>query len=148
MKKDKEHNLIYHSLHSRPMPGCMPLFMLLSALFVGGALLLVNVEMPKPLRSKGEGNVYYRDDAILRFQVNQRSPLPFALPSSLDPTKDGVTPSAGLMWAKPVSLLPLASPRIYSPAPDSAVLSSEELLALPPVSTPTEAVEADTIPAP
>lgn len=145
MKSDKEHSLIYHSLHSRPMPGCMPLFMLLSALFLGGAMLLVKVVMPEPLRPKGEGNVYYRDDAILRFQINQRSPLPLRMPESLDPTREGATSKTVLSWVKPVSLLPLSSPRIYSSAPDSAVLSSEQLMVLPPAQTaeagPTEVPE-------
>lgn len=144
MKSDKEHSLIYHSLHSRPMPGCMPLFMLLSALFLGGAMLLVKVVMPEPLRPKGEGNIYYRDDAILRFQINQRSPLPLRMPESLDPAREGASSKTALSWVKPVSLLPLASPRIYSPAPDSAVLSSEDLMALPPAQ-PTE-VEAPAQP--
>ncbi len=136
MKQDKEQSLIYHSLHSRPMPGCMPLFMLLSALFLGGAALLVQVVMPQRVRPKGEGNIYYRDDAILRHQINQRSPLPLRLPDSLDPTKSENVAAPSLSWIKPVSLLPLFSPRIYSPAPDSAVLNAADLLALPPAQNP------------
>ncbi len=138
MKHDKEHSLIYHSLHSRPMPGCMPLFMLLSALFLGGAMLLIQVVMPERIRPQGEGNLYYRDDAILRHQINQRSPLPLRLPESLDPTKENGAAASTLSWVKPVSLLPLFSPRIYSPAPDSAVLNAQDLLALPPVQQYTE----------
>ncbi len=133
MKSDKEHNLIYHSLHSRPMPGCMPLFMLLSALLVGGLMMLVHVDTPKRLRPKGEGNIYYRDDAILRYQISLRCPTPLHLPSALDPVRQEHDVAAGLSWIKPVSLLPLASPRIYTPAPDSAVLDEKALLALPPV---------------
>lgn len=133
MKSDKEHNLIYHSLHSRPMPGCMPLFMLLSALFLGGLMLLVQVDTPKRIRPKGEGNIYYRDDSILRFQISQRSPAPLHLPSALDPVRREKASSAGLSWTKPVSLMPLGSPRIYTPAPDSAVLDEKDLIALPPV---------------
>lgn len=136
MKPEKEHNLIYHSLHSRPMPGCMPLFMLLSALFLGGLMLLVQVDTPKRIRPKGEGNIYYRDDSILRFQISQRSPTPLHLPSALDPVRRENTASAGLSWIKPVSLMPLGSPRIYTPAPDSAVLDEKELIALPPAQLP------------
>lgn len=142
MKSDKEHSLIYHSLHSRPMPGCMPLFTLLSALFFGGLMMLVQVKMPEPIRPKGEGNVYYRDDAILRFQISQRSPQPLHLPDSLDPARDKYTTAATFSWIKPVTLLPLESPRIYNPAPDSAVLDAEDLMALPPLQQ--EMPEGDT----
>ncbi len=139
MKSEKEHNLIYHSLHSRPMPGCMPLFMLLSALFLGGLMLLVQVDTPKRIHPKGEGNIYYRDDSILRFQISQRSPSPLHLPSALDPVRRDNTTSTGLSWSKPVSLMPLSSPRIYTPAPDSAVLVEKDLIALPPVQQPPAA---------
>ena len=146
MKSDKEHSLIYHSLHSRPMPGCMPLFMVLSALLMGGIMLLVNVVSPPPLRPKGEGNVYYRDDAILKFQIHQRSPLPLRLPASLDPAREAAVATATLSWVKPVGLLPLSSPRIYSPAPDSAVLNSEILMELPPLKTQAQdAAETHTV---
>lgn len=131
MKTNKEHSLIYHSLHSRPMPGCLPLFMVFAAIFLGGVMLLVQVAMPKRVRPQGEGTVYYRDDAILRYQINQRTPLPLQLPSSLDPTHTEEVVVPVLSWVKPNSLLPLMSPRIYSPAPDSAVLNAEELLELP-----------------
>lgn len=150
MKSEKEHNLIYHSLHSRPMPGCMPLFMLLSALFLGGLMLLVQVDMPKRLRPKGEGNIYYRDDSILRFQISQRSPTPLYLPAALDPVRQENASAAVLSWTKPVSLLPLDSPRIYTPAPDSAVLDENALIALPPVQQEAAGAPAahDTEPAP
>lgn len=133
MKASKEHSLIYHSLHSRPMPGCMPLFVLLSAIFLGGIMMLVQVKMPEPIRPKGEGNVYYRDDAILRLQVSQRSPQPLRLPDSLDPARDKQSSQASFSWIKPTMLLPLESPRIYNPAPDSAVLNVADLMALPPL---------------
>lgn len=99
-------------------------------------MLLVQVNTPKRIRPKGEGNIYYRDDSILRFQISQRSPTPLQLPSALDPVRRENTSSASLSWIKPVSLMPLGSPRIYTPVPDSAVLDEKDLIALPPVQQP------------
>ena len=119
------------------MPGCMPLFMLLSALLVGGLMMLVQVDTPKRLRPKGEGNIYYRDDAILRYQISQRCPTPLHLPSALDPVRQVHDAAAGLSWIKPVSLLPLASPNrakemaskmVVLPAPVSPVIKYRPLV--------------------
>lgn len=104
-------------------------------------MLLVQVKMPEPIRPRGEGNLYYRDDELLRLQINQRSPLPLQLPDSLDPARAVGAATSSLAWSKTVNLLPLESPRIYTPAPDSAVLNAAELISLPPLQVSAESSE-------
>lgn len=125
--------LIYHTMHKRPMPGCLPLFFVLAALVVVGIISLVRVVTPEPLRPRGVGNVYYRNDELTRFQVRQRSAMPLRLPVYADPAARPPIPEHPLDPVRQVELQ--ATPAVTSlpgAAPDSAVLNAESLLALPP----------------
>lgn len=131
MKHDPA-KLIYHSMHKRPMPGCLPLFFAMSALAVAGVMLLVEVKLPEPLRPRGVGNVFYQNDELTRFQVRQHSALPLQLPVYADPTARLPLPSHELPLHREVKLETPPAQTFSSEAPDSAVLNAEELLALPP----------------
>ena len=74
--KDKEHSLLYHTMHSRPMPGCLPLFFLLAMIVVGTGLWFAPVEMPERVRPKGVGKVYVKNDRLTDFVLRRKSPLP------------------------------------------------------------------------
>lgn len=135
MKEQEEANLVYHLKHGRSMPGCLPLFVLLSGVLVVLAMELVQVRKPEPLRPRGEGNVYYRNDELLHFHVLQRSPLPLRLPISADPAQAPDAETPPLTLERPVELLPAPAPTLFSSAPDSAVLDKAALLELPPAET-------------
>lgn len=137
MKDEKEHSLLFHSLHSRPMPGCLPLFMLLAALLLGGAFALVRVKMPDRVRSRGESNVYYRNDSLTHFEIRRRSPLPLRLPASVEPVNAVAASVQPLSAECKVKLHSLEAPPLFGVAPDSVVLDAADLMALPPVSAPT-----------
>lgn len=122
--------LVFHSLHTRPMPGCLPLFFLLAALLVGGVICLVEVTLPKPIRPRGVGNVYYRNDELTRFQVRQHAALPLRLPAYADPAAQLPLPKRPLTLKREAGPVPALPPA--GQAPDSAVLSADALLALPP----------------
>lgn len=131
MKTDPA-KLIYHSMHKRPMPGCLPLFFLLAALATGGVICLVSVELPKPYRARGTGAVSYRNDELTRFQVRQRSALPLRLPAYADPAAQLPLPEQKLPLGRPVPLQDAPAQPISSTPPDSAVLDADMLLQLPP----------------
>ncbi len=135
MKEQEEVSLVYHLKHGRPMPGCLPLFVLLAGVLVVLAMELVQVRKPEPLRPRGEGNVYYRNDELLHFHVLQRSPLPLRLPACADPAQAPDAETPPLMLEREVSLLPAPAPTLFSSAPDSAVLDKAVLLELPPGET-------------
>ncbi len=131
--KERRHSLVFHSEHRRHVRGgCMPVFLLLALLCMGGMILLVRVVMAPPLRPAGEGNVLYRNDAFLEAQIRQRSPLPLRLPRYIAPLRqdEGVLSMPlrrELRAAEAPEELPFPS------APDSVVLNRHALLELPPV---------------
>ncbi len=125
-------NLVYHSQHRRHVRGgCMPVFLLLSLLFVAGLMLLVRVTMKAPVHPAGEGNILYRKDELLETQIRQRSPLPLRLPRYIAPMRqdEGVV-SLPLRRELSAAVAPEELP--YPAAPDSVVLNSTSLLELPP----------------
>lgn len=122
--------LIYHSLHKRPMPGCLPLFFLLAALATGAVMWLVQVKLPEPFRSRGTGAVHYRNDELTRFQVRQHSALPLRLPT--DPAARLPEPDHALPLQRPIELQSAPPLPITTEPPDSAVLDAATLLKLPP----------------
>lgn len=132
MNGDEKNSLIYHSLHGRHIRGCLPLFLLMSFIVVGVMLWVVPVKMQEPLRPRGEGEFYHRNDDFTNYMVRQSSPLPLQLPLVADPEflEDSAARymplrrEAQLRMAPAVAILPIV--------PDSAVISAEKLLALPP----------------
>lgn len=136
MKGDDKNSLIYHSLHGRHIRGCLPLFMLLALVAVGGLLWVVPIRQQERVRPRGEGEFYHRNDDFTNYMVRQSSPLPLQLPLVADPEflEDSAARymplrrEAQLRMAPAVAILPVV--------PDSAVISAEKLLALPPESQP------------
>lgn len=131
-------NLIYHSLHKRPMPGCLPLFFLLAALLTVAIVKVVQVTLPEPFHARGVGNVQYRNDELTRFQVRQRSALPLRLPTYADPAAQLPIPPHELPLSRAVPLQQAPPLPITAEPPDSAVLDAENLLQLPPPETEVE----------
>ena len=131
MKRDPI-KLLYHSLHKRPMSGCLPLFFVLAALVVAGVISLVRVVTPQPLRPRGVGNVYYRNDELTRFQVRQRSALPLRLPAYADPAARPAIPQHELPLYREVELQTLPPLPSIPPPPDTAVPGADTLPELPP----------------
>lgn len=138
--KQASPKLLFHSLHTRPMPGCLPLFFLMAALVVAGLVCLVKVSLPMPLRPRGNGNMYYSNDELTRFQVRQSGALPLRLPAYADPAARLPVPEHPLPLRREVGPAPAPPLSITNQAPDSAVLSADALLTLPPPadSTPQE----------
>ncbi len=130
--KQRHTSLIYHSQHRRHVRGgCMPAFLLLSAVFFAGVLMLVRVEMKPPLRPAGEGNILYRKDELLENQIRQRSPLPLRLPRYVAPLRqdEGVV---NLPLRRSLKAADAPEELPYPVAPDSVVLNVASLLELPP----------------
>lgn len=142
--KDKEHSLLYHTMHSRPMPGCLPLFFLMALVAVGAGMWFAPVEMPKRVTPKGVGRVGVKNDRLTDFVVRRTSPLPLHLPLHADPEYQEDMAAAAMPLLRPVSILPPPPMPIFDAAPDSSVLNAEELLAYP--EPPGQSVE--TAPAP
>lgn len=137
--KNKPAKLLFHSLHSRPMPGCLPLFFLMAAAVTGVVIALVHVTLPQQLRPRGVGNVYYRNDELTRFQVRQSSALPLRLPAYADPAAHSPAEAPGLPLKRELTPLPAPPYSLLSDAaPDSAVLDAGSLLALPPAEAPQQ----------
>ena len=127
MKHDPIH-LLYHSMHARPMRGCLPLFVLLSALLVGGVIALFEVSLPEPAPPRGEGLMLYQRDDLTRFRVRQQSALPLRLHTlPLRPMPELLPPPSRL---QPVD------------ARDSFVLDDAYLLEFPPPNLPEKRKEA------
>ncbi len=139
---ERRYKLIYHSLHGRPLRGgCMPVFLLLALLLLGGMLMMVRVEMPEPLTSAGEGSVIYRKDELLYAQIRQRSPLPMRLPDFVDPARhpeEGVN----LPFRRELHMQAAPPESPFATAPDSVVLDAAGLLALPPTAEEKAAAKA------
>ena len=125
--------LQYHSMHKRPMQGCLPFFLFMSGLAVWGMFRLVEVDLPEPLKPKGAGRVLYRDDSVTRFYVAQHSALPLRLPEQTDPAVQSPLPEQALSEDRVVELE--MAPAVFPFANDlnSMVFDSETLLALPPL---------------
>ena len=141
--KDKEHSLLYHTMHSRPMPGCLPLFFLMALVVVGVGMWFAPVEMPKRITPKGVGYVVVKNDRLTDFVVRRTSPLPLHLPLHADPEYQEDMAAASMPLLRPVAILPPPPMPIFDAAPDSSVLNAEELLAYPePPAQSAEASEA------
>ncbi len=139
--KEPRYKLIYHSLHGRPLRGgCMPVFLLFSLLLLGGVFMVVRVAMPEPLQAAGEGNIYYRKDALLFSQIRQRSPLPMMLPDFVDPARQQEE-HINLPLRRELLLLPAPEESPFVSAPDSVVLNPITLLELPPTAEERAAAE-------
>lgn len=129
--------LIYHSMHKRPMPGCLPLFFILAAVVAAAGICVVKVVMPGKLPPPKVGHVYYRSDEMTRFQVRQNSALPLRLPAYADPAAGLCREEHPLPLYRQIS--PLPAPQVETTPPhDSAVLDAEQLLALPPAAEAAE----------
>ena len=139
--KDKEHSLLYHTMHSRPMPGCLPLFFLLAMVVVGACVWFAPVEMPERVRAKGVGKVYVKNDRLSRFVLRRESPLPLHLPQHVDPEYQEDLAAASMPLQNQVKLLPPPAMPLFEEAADSAVLDTEKLLALPGEPKPAPVVE-------
>lgn len=126
--KKQEQSLIFYTAYIRRAHGCLPLFVVLAALFLAGALCLVRIVRPAAPERPQVGTIYNSSDAFTRFMVDQRSILPLLYSASLDSEPEGrALPLTREM--QPVSAPPLP---LYPTAPDSAVLDEEQLLELPP----------------
>ena len=143
MENKEEHSLLYHAMHSRPMPGCLPLFMLLAAIIVGALLLLVDVKMPERVRPEGRGKITYNNDAITAMRVQLRSPLPLLLPVYADPTRQDTEVGQNLPRRFDASITPAPVQPLFDTVPASMVTDEQQLLALPPA-TPTTDVTKPT----
>ena len=130
-------NLLYHRAHTRPMPGCLPLFVILAALLVVGIAIVFKVNLPPLMEPRGEGNIIYRQDELTRFRVRQLSALPLRLPAAVDPAARSLVPEHKLPLHPTMQLVP--PPSQLSPACDheSAILDDAYLLELPPEADPT-----------
>ena len=141
--KDKEHSLLYHTMHSRPMPGCLPLFFLMALVVVGAGMWFAPVEMPRRVMPKGVGRVGVKNDRLTDFVVRRTSPLPLHLPLHADPEYQEDMAAASMPLLRPVAIQPPPPMPIFDAAPDSSVLNAEELLAYPePPAQSAEASEA------
>lgn len=137
--KDKEHSLIYHALHSRPMPGCLPLFFILAALVVAFVLYHVQVKPSPELQSEGVARISLRSDELTAMRMQLRSPLPLLLPVKVDPTR---REQAEMLPRRSSPALQEAPMQPVFHGPHTSMLIDEaELLELPP---PAE----ETTPAP
>ncbi len=128
MSKEKQNRPV----RVRQLHGCLPLFLLLSVALIGGGLWMLPVKMKERLRSSGEGKVYYHSSGLMNFEAVRKSPL--TLPSRSVAEEifyqdsvsmyDSVSREADLRKAPPMDILPMVA--------DSAVISRETLLELPP----------------
>lgn len=138
MNEDKENRPV----RVRQLHGCLPLFLLLSVALIGGGLWLLPVKMKERLRPAGEGKVYYHSSGLMNYEAVRKSPL--TLPSRSIAEEifyqdsvsmyNSVSREADLRKAPPMDILPMVA--------DSAVISRETLLELPPPETPPAAEPA------
>lgn len=119
----------------RQLHGCLPLFLLLSAALIGGGLWLLPVKLKERLRPSGEGKLYYHSSGLMNYEAVRKSPLTLPSRSIAEDIfyqdsvsmYDSVSREADLRKAPPMDILPLVA--------DSAVISRETLLELPPPET-------------
>ena len=143
-KQQEEHSLLYHAMHSRPMPGCLPLFFLLAALLVTALMLMVEVQMPRRVRPQGQGKVTYRSDEITNMRMQLRSPLPLILPVFADPSRKDVAAGQTLPRRFEPALTPAPEQPLFDTVPASMVIDEQKLLELPP----TNLITAEKEPSP
>lgn len=142
--KRNETGLIYHSLHGRRYRGCLPVTFVLSALFVAGLLWVLPVRMPERVPSEGKGQLFYRNDSLIHFQMRQRSPLPMNLPAYVDPARQEAAAAVESDGRVDAKLMPAPPFNFLSTPPDSAVLDADDLLALPPEESPADVSPSPT----
>lgn len=145
--KDKGHSLLYHTMHSRPMPGCLPLFFLLAMVVVGVGLWVAPVEMPERVKPKGVGKVYKKEGRLADFVLRRQSPLPLHLPLHADPEYREDLAAASMPLLRESRVLPPPPQELFDPAADSAVLDAASLLELPPLPSESAPVDAPLAPA-
>lgn len=146
--KDKEHSLLYHTMHSRPMPGCLPLFFLLAMIVVGVGLWVAPVEMPERVKPRGVGKVYKKEGRLTDFVLRRQSPLPLHLPLHADPEYREDLAAASMPLLRESRVLPPPPQELFDPAADSAVLDAAALLELPPLPSGSAPVAVQSAPAP
>lgn len=144
--KDKEHSLLYHTMHSRPMPGCLPLFFLLAMVVVGVGLWVAPVEMPERVKPRGVGKVYKKEGRLADFVLRRQSPLPLHLPLHADPEYREDLAAASMPLLRESRVLPPPPHELFDPAADSAVLDAAALLELPPLPSEPPPVAAEPAP--
>lgn len=139
---------MYHTMHSRPMPGCLPLFFLLAMVLVGLGLWFAPVEMPQRVKPAGVGKVYVKKDRLTDFVLRRQSPLPLHLPLHADPEYQEDAAAASMALVRPVKILTPPANEIFAHAAASAVLDAGDLLALPPIGGAESAAPAGQEPLP
>lgn len=128
MSEEKESRPV----RARQLHGCLPLFLLLSVAVIGGGLWLLPVKMKERLRPSGEGKVFYHSSGLMNYEAVRKSPLTLPSRSIAEDIfyqdsysmYDSVSREADLRKAPPMDILPMVA--------DSAVISRETLLELPP----------------
>lgn len=116
----------------RSLHGCLPLFMVGSLVCLCTALWLVPIEEKSEPEPAGKGLVYYGCDELFRYEIERTSPLVLlSLPTFLESyyeeshaLREITKRKAELRQASPMEILP--------PVADSAIISRENLLELPP----------------
>lgn len=129
MENTPPEDLTFHTRFDRRAHGCLPLFVAGVFLAVLTAIWLVPVKKPEPLRPLGVGEVMRECDAVTEFLAREHSPLPLLQPRAIDPDFDEVE---RMPLRRELEPMPAPPARLFSAAPDSAVLEAENLLALPP----------------
>ncbi|MBQ8517746.1 MAG: hypothetical protein IJ498_09235 [Akkermansia sp.] len=117
----------------RQLHGCLPLFLLGSVALIGCGLWLLPVKKAERLRPSGEGRIFYHSSGLINYEAVRKSPLTLPSRSVAEDVfyrdsvslRDSVKRDADLRKAPPMDILPLVA--------DSAVISREILLELPPV---------------
>ena len=118
--------LIYHTLHSRPMHGYLPLFFMVSAVIVIGCISLFDVRVPVPLQPRAGGTMLYKNDELTQFRVRQNSALPLHLPRSVDPAEQITLPKNTLPTRHEVPLI-VAPPEDFLPGDEHNVLLDADM---------------------
>ncbi len=136
MQKTTPQDLTFHTRFDRRAHGCLPLFVVGVFLVVLSAIWLVPVKKPEPLRPLGVGEVMRESDPVTEFLVREHSPLPLLQPRAIDPDFDEVE---RMPLRRELTPMPAPPVRLFSGAPDSAVLEAEALLELPPTTDGKEA---------
>lgn len=130
--EEQKYNLVYHIQYSRPLRGCLWIFVFVAIAVVALVLTFVKVDMPEGLPPAREGSLYYRNDSLLQLQVLMRSPMPLPLPAYVDPARREEAAAQALPKSFVPTLSQAPAEPIFSAAHDSAVLDAASLIALPP----------------
>ena len=145
--KRKEHSLLYHTMHSRPMPGCLPLFFLLALGITVAIIWFVPVKMPQRVRPMGVGSVYKKEGRLADFLIRRNSPLPLHLPLHADAEYQEDVAASAMPLLRPVKVQTPPREVIFNDEWESAVLDVASLLALPGEETPKNPQEGEAAPA-